>query len=80
MTKMATISATTENKKRVLCRIPIDILKDRFGASEDDPMRTVAKYRRDIQEQARKRIENDAFEADGSILIRASDFPLRKKQ
>ncbi len=73
-TKMVTIAATTVDKKRVLCRISIDILKDRFGASEEDPMRAVDEYRVDIQAQARKRIENEAFEEDGSILIRASDF------
>ncbi len=73
MTKMATIAATVD-KKRVLCRISMDILKDNFGATEEDPMRSVEEYRTNIQETAMKLIENESYEEDGSILIRACDF------
>jgi len=73
VTKVATIAATSD-KKRVLCRISMDILIDKFAASEQDPMKTVAKYRTDIQEVARQRIERDAYEEDGSIVIRACDL------
>lgn len=72
-TKMATIAATVD-KKRVLCRISLDILRDSFGASEEDPMRSVDKYRTNIQEVAMKLIESENYEEDGSILIRACDL------
>ena len=71
--KVATIVATTD-KKRVLCRISIKILIDKFGVSGEEPMRSVAEYRTNIQEVARKLIENEAYEEDGSILIRKGDF------
>lgn len=73
ITKTAAIAATSDNK-RVLCRISLEVLKDKFGASEEEPMNTVAKYRTDIQEVARKLIENETYEEDGSILIRARDL------
>ena len=72
-TKMATIAATVD-KKRVLCRISLDILKDNFGASEEDPMHSVDEYRTNIQEVAMKLIENGSYEKDGSILIRKCDL------
>ena len=72
-TKMATIAATVD-KKRVLCRISLDVLKDNFGASAEDPMRSVVEYRTNIQEVANKLIENENYEEDGSILIRARDL------
>ena len=73
ITKVATIAATSD-KKRVLCRISMEVLRDKFGASEEEPMQTVAKYRTEIQEVARKLIEDEAYEEDGSILIRARDL------
>ena len=60
---------------RVLCRVSLDILRDQFGASEEGPMQFVAQHRTAIQEAARTLIENGVFEEDGSILIRACDFP-----
>ena len=47
---------------------------DKFGASEDAPMLSVAEHRTAIQEAARKLIESEAFEEDGSVLIRARDL------
>jgi hypothetical protein len=73
MTEMATVAANV-NKERVLCRIPMEILKDKFGASEEDPMRSIAQHRAAIQEAARKLIENELYEEDGSILIHSRDF------
>lgn len=72
-TKIATIAATVD-KKRVLCRISLDILRDSFGARDEDPMQTVDKYRTNIQEAAVKQIENENYEKDGSIFIRACDL------
>ena len=73
MTKMATVAAEVD-KKRVLCRISMEVLRDKFSASTEEPMRAVAEHRKTIQEAARKLIENEDYEADGSILIRASDL------
>ena len=73
MTKVATVAAEV-NKNRVLCRISLKILRDKFGVSEEDPMQSVAQHRKAIQEAARRLIENEGYEEDGSILIRASDL------
>ncbi len=70
---MATI-AVNVNKNRVLCRISLKILRDKFGASDKEPMRSVEKNRTAIQDAARKRINNAAYEKDGSILIRGRDL------
>jgi len=72
-TKVATIAANVD-KNRVLCRISLEILRDKFGASEKEPMQSVVKHRTAIQEVVRTLIENRGYEEDGSILIRASDF------
>ncbi|WP_260291840.1 DUF1488 domain-containing protein [Sedimenticola hydrogenitrophicus] len=72
-TKVATVAADV-NKKRVLCRIPLDLLRDRFGASLEEPMRSVTKHRLTIQAAARKLIENEEFEEDGSVWIGAQDI------
>ena len=73
MTKVATVAAEV-NKKRVLCRISLEILRNKFGVSEEEPMRSVALHRTVIQEAARKLIENEVYEEDGSVLIRACDL------
>ena len=73
MTKVATITAEA-NKRRVLCRISLESLRDKFGASEEEPMRSVARHRTAIQEAARKLIENEIYEEDGSVLIHARDL------
>jgi hypothetical protein len=73
LSRVATIAATV-NKRRVLCRISLQILQDKFGASETEPMRTVAEHRMVIQEAAQNLIEREAFEEDGSVLIQAGDI------
>ena len=73
MTKVATVAAEV-NKKRVLCRISLEILRDKFGASDEEPMRSVGQHRTAIQEAAKKLIENEVYEEDGSVLIRARDI------
>ena len=73
MTKVVTLAAEV-NKKRVLCLISLEILRDKFGALEQDPMRSVAQHRKAIQEAATKLIENEVYEEDGSVLIRAQDL------
>jgi plasmid replication initiation protein len=73
MTKMVTVVAEVD-KKRVLCRISHESLKDKFGVSEDKLMQSVAKHRMDIQEAARKLIDRNFYEEDGSVLIRTVDL------
>jgi len=73
MSKMATIAADVD-KKRVLCRISLKILRDKFNASEENPMRSITQHRVTIEEAARKRIEYGDYEEDGSILIQACDL------
>ena len=73
MTKVATVAAEV-NKRRVLCRISLEVLIDKFGASEEEPMQSVAQQRKAIQEAARKLIESEVYEEDDSVLIRACDL------
>lgn len=70
---MATIVAEVD-KKRVLCRISYDSLRTKFGVPDDKFMQTVAKNRTDIQEAAKRLIERDSFEKDGSVLIKIGDL------
>lgn len=74
-TKMATLAAEVD-KKRVLCRISLESLRDKFGvsASEDELMRSVAEHRAAIQEAARDLIERNIYEEDGSVLIETRDL------
>ena len=73
ITKVATVAAET-NKKRVLCRISLESLRDKFGTSDEEPMRFVARHRTAIHGAARRLIENEAYEEDGSVLIHAHDL------
>lgn len=73
MTKTATIAAEV-NKRRILCRISLDVLRKKFKASTEAPMQAVADNRAILQEAARKLIEAKAFEEDGSILIRQREL------
>ena len=73
MTKMATIAAQVE-KRRILCRISMEVLQKKFHASTDEPMRAVTENRSVLQAKARMLIENKAFEEDGSIIIRMKDI------
>ena len=73
MTNVATIAAEV-NKRRVLCRISFELLQERYDASEEAPMKAVAENRSEIQASARKLIEREAFEEDGSIVLRRRDF------
>jgi len=73
MTETATVAAEL-NKRRILCRISLKILRKKFGASKDQPMESVAEHRAAIQEAARRLIENNVYEEDGSVVIRADDL------
>lgn len=73
MTKVATIAAEV-NKTRALCRISLETLQEKFGVSEQDPMNSIAEHRVAIQQAARRLMESNAFEEDGSVIIRPSDI------
>jgi hypothetical protein len=72
-TETATIAADVD-KKRVLCRIALCTLIDRFGACDESPMQLLAQHRLQIQEGARKLIEEQAYEEDGSVTIGLGDI------
>lgn len=73
MTKVATITAEVD-KRRVPCRISIEVLQEHFDVSVDEPLRTIAENRSMLQAKSRMLIKNEAFEEDGSIIIRSRDF------
>ena len=73
MTNMATIVADVD-KKRVLCRISYESLRAKFGASDDKLLQSITINRTNIQEAAKRLIEQDHFEEDGSILIKSDDL------
>lgn len=73
MTKVATIAAQVD-QRRVLCRISMEVLQKKFQASPDEPMRAVAENRSVLQAKAKILIESEAFEEDGSIIIRSKDL------
>ena len=73
VTKVASITAEVR-KERVLCRISLKLLQDRFGASPEEPMQAVADNRAIIRAAAQKVIESEAYEEDGSVVIRAKDI------
>ena len=52
----------------------MQILQDKFSASAEAPMKAVAEHRAVIQAAAKKLIEDEAYEEDGSIVIRSSDL------
>lgn len=72
-TKVATIAAEVSHR-RVSCRIALSVLKAKFQARDNEPMKSVTEHREEIENAARKLIENKSFEEDGSILIRQSDI------
>ena len=73
LTEVATVAANV-NKQRVLCRISLSVLRDKFGVQDEAPMRYVARHRTVIQNAARRLIENCSYEEDGSVVIRAQDL------
>ncbi len=73
MTKVASIAAQVD-QRRVLCKITMEVLQKKFQASVDEPMRAVVENRAVLQAKARILIEAEAFEEDGSILLRSKDL------
>ena len=73
VTEVATIAAQVSGG-RVSCRIKIDDLIKKFHISQDEPMKSVTKHRTEIESAARKLIEKNDFQDDGSILISYKDL------
>ena len=74
MTKVATIAAQV-NGRRVSCRISSATLQKKFLASADSPpMQAITENRWQIETAARRLIENEAYEEDGSIVIQLKDL------
>lgn len=73
MTHVATIAAQVSDR-RVLCRISMAVLQDKFSASEEEPMVAVNENRVVLETAAKALIEKKAFEQDGNIIIRGRDI------
>ena len=73
MTKVAILTAEVD-KKRILCRISMEVLREKFDFSVDEPLRAVAENRSILQTRSRTLIANGVFEEDGSIVIRSEDL------
>lgn len=73
MTEFATIAAQVDGR-RVLCRISKADLQKKYDAPGEDPMDVLTENRPAVEDAARKRIEDENFEKDGSVLIRYKDL------
>jgi len=71
--KIATIAAQL-NGGRILCRISQADLNRKFHCVSDDPMIAIKQNRITIEVAAKKKIEEQAFEEDGSINILYKDL------
>lgn len=73
VTKVATIAAQVD-ADRVSCRVSMEILRERFNASTEEPLQVIKKNRSAIEAAARTLIENGDYEEDGSIIIQKKDI------
>jgi hypothetical protein len=73
VTKVATIAAQVD-ADRVSCRVSMEILQERFDAFSEEPLQVLKQNRSAIEAAARKLIENEAYEEDGSIIIQKKDI------
>lgn len=73
LTKVATIAAEV-NKTRALCRVSLDTLQRAYGVSKQEPMDAVAQHRGAIHDAARRLMESNAYEEDGSVVISFKDL------
>ena len=73
VTHDATFVAQVDGR-RVMCRISLDLLKKVFNSPKGEPLPMVVKNRSTLEAVAREMIKKEAFENDGSIHIRESDF------
>ena len=73
MTNVATIAAQVSDR-RVLCRVSMEVLQDKFSASDEAPMVAVTQNRNVLEAAAKTLIEKKVFEQDGNIVIRGRDI------
>ncbi len=73
ITNNATFAANV-NGSRVMCRVETAALSKSDPSLADEPMKALAAHRVAIQATARRLIEKQRFEEDGSILIRKADI------
>ncbi len=71
--EVATIAIEVD-KKRVLCRIPKEVLRLVCSDKALDPMNILKDNRALFESKAVKLIEDKSFEEDGSIKISKADF------
>jgi hypothetical protein len=62
------------NGKRITCRINKKVLEKKFQLANQEPMSIVTEFRNVLELAARNLIEENKFEADGSIMIRIKDL------
>jgi Protein of unknown function (DUF1488). len=73
MTETVTIAAQV-NGERVSCRISGKVLNERFPDSSQVPMESTIENRTLIEAAARRLIQNNQFDQDGSITINIKDI------
>ena len=73
VTEVITIAAQVSGN-RVSCRIDFADIKSKFKEVSEEPLITAKTYRKEIETAARKLIENNNYEKDGSILISFNDL------
>jgi hypothetical protein len=66
--------AVQVSKKRVLCRISLEILQKKFRATIENPLQAMKENRLAIEAAIKQVVEKGRYQTDGSIIIRASDL------
>lgn len=61
-------------EKKIRCAISIEALQDHFSADYNQALDVFSNKRKMIEAKATELIGSRRFEADGSILIRTTDF------
>ena len=72
-TEVATIAAQVSGR-RVSCRISMVDIKTNFQELSETPLKTITKYRKELEIAAKILIKNKSFEKDGSIKISYQDL------
>lgn len=67
-TRVASIAAQV-NGRRIMCKISLGVLQEKFNASKDTPMQSVRQNRPSIEAAARQLIEDKAYDDDGAVNI-----------
>lgn len=59
--------------KYIPCAISLEALQDHFNGDPRQPLETFRQHRPTIENLARKLIQGQRFELDGSVFIRSQD-------